>query len=47
MISLGPEEFSAEDAERTFTVEVGKWFLRFDPSTARFVSNVRDEYPED
>ena len=47
IIVLGPDEFTAEDAERTFTVEIGKWFRRFDSETARFVSNVRDEYPED
>lgn len=47
VMPLGPDEFSAEDAERAFTVEIGKWFRRFDPRTARFVSNVRDEYPED
>lgn len=44
---LGLDEFAAEDVDRTFGVDVGKWFLRFDPSTATFMSNVRDEYPED
>lgn len=44
---LGPEDFSAEDAEINFSTEVGKWFLRFEEETARFVSNIRDEYPED
>ncbi len=47
IVPLGPSEFSAEDAEKTFSVEIGKWFRRFDAETARFVSNVRDEYPED
>ncbi|KAK5086832.1 hypothetical protein LTR05_004000 [Lithohypha guttulata] len=47
VVPLGPEEFSAEDAERTFDVTIGKWFRRFDPTTARFISNVRAEYPED
>jgi len=47
IVPLGPDEFSAEEAARTFSVEIGKWFRRFDASTATFVSNVRDEYPED
>lgn len=44
---LTPERFTAEEAEKTFDVTVGKWFRRFDPSTATFVSNIRIEYPED
>lgn len=44
---LGPEEFKAEDVDTTFDMDIGKWFLRFDSETATFVSNVRDEYPDD
>lgn len=47
VIPLGPEDFTAEDAEGTFDVQVGRWFKRFDAQTARFVSNVLEEYPED
>jgi len=47
IVPLRPDEFSAEDAEKTFPAEIGKWFRRYDGQTARFVSNVRDEYPED
>ena len=47
VVVLGPDEFGAEDVEGTFGVDVGKWFRRFDKDTTTFVSNIRDEYPED
>jgi len=47
IIPLTPEEFTDEDVEKTFSMQIGKWFRRFDATTATFVSNVRDEYPED
>lgn len=47
VIPMSPDRFTAEEAERTFGVTVGKWFRRFDPTTATFVSNIRGEYPED
>lgn len=43
---LRPSEHS-EDLVNTFPIEIGKWFKRYDPDTGTFVSNVRDEYPED
>lgn len=30
-----------------FPIEIGKWFKRFDMETGMFVSNIRQEYPED
>ncbi|KIY02788.1 uncharacterized protein Z520_01253 [Fonsecaea multimorphosa CBS 102226] len=36
-----------EDRINAFPIEIGKWFKRYDPETGTFVSNVRDEYPED
>jgi hypothetical protein len=35
---MGPE---------TFPAEIGRWFLRWDPLERVFVSNIRDEYPDD
>ncbi|KIW28329.1 uncharacterized protein PV07_08002 [Cladophialophora immunda] len=36
-----------EDRINAFPIEIGKWFKRYDPNTGTFVSNVKDEYPED
>lgn len=30
-----------------FPLEIGKWFKRWDREAGVFVSNVRDEYPDD
>ncbi|OAP58645.1 hypothetical protein AYL99_07735 [Fonsecaea erecta] len=38
---------ATEDRISAFPFEIGKWFKRFDRETGRFVSNVREEYPED
>lgn len=46
VIPLGPDEFTAEDAERSFNVQIGQWFRRFDATKAVFVSNIKHEYPE-
>ncbi|OAG44034.1 hypothetical protein AYO21_01886 [Fonsecaea monophora] len=46
VVLLGPDDFSEEYANN-FPIEVGKWFKRYDPETATFVSNVKDEYPDD
>ncbi|EXJ95683.1 hypothetical protein A1O1_00806 [Capronia coronata CBS 617.96] len=46
VVVLEPDEVT-EDVLDAFPVEIGKWFKRFDGETGTFVSNVRDEYPED
>jgi len=46
-IVLLPPGDITEDMVNSFPIEVGKWFKRYDVATGRFVSNVRDEYPED
>lgn len=43
---LGPADFTLEDVEKDFGIEVGRWFKSFDAENCRFVSNVRGEYPE-
>lgn len=30
-----------------FPIEIGMWFRRYDKEAGRFVSNVKEEYPED
>ena len=47
VVPLGPEEFTAADAERSFNVQIGQWFRRFDAEKAVFVSNIKHEYPDD
>jgi F-box protein 21 len=37
----------AEAPARDFPLEIGKWFKRWDGEEKVFVSNVRDEYPDD
>lgn len=46
VIVLSPEEIT-EEVLNSFPIEIGKWFKRYDPSTGMFVSNVREEYPDD
>lgn len=40
---LGPNDFVPDD----FPIEIGKWFKRWDDDAKVFVSNIRDEYPDD
>lgn len=47
IIPLRGDEFTKEEIEGMFSVEIGKWFRRYDSETGMFVSNVKDEYPED
>ena len=42
LIEPDPFEFSP-----IFMFEAGQYFKKWDPERSRFVSNLRDEYPED
>ncbi|KAK5561033.1 hypothetical protein LTR46_001343 [Exophiala xenobiotica] len=46
VIVLSPEEIT-EHVLSSFPIEIGKWFKRYDPKLGVFVSNVREEYPDD
>lgn len=46
VVLLSPGEIGEEHVN-AFPIEIGKWFKRYDAETGTFVSNVRDEYPED
>lgn len=35
------------DVVERFPIEIGMWFRRFDKDMGLFVSNVREEYPDD
>lgn len=41
-----PEQLDDEDIQG-FPIEIGKWFTTYSEESGTFVSNVRDEYPED
>lgn len=43
---LRGDEFPEGEIEGMFSVEIGKWFRRYDRASGMFVSNVTDEYPE-
>jgi len=43
---LTPSDIT-EDMLSSFPIEIGKWFKRYDPETGTFISNIRDEYPDD
>ena len=42
-----PEEENIESIVDSFPMEIGQYFLRWDDEAKIFVSNVRDQYPED
>jgi len=46
VVLLSPSEIT-EDVWQWFPIAIGKWFKRFDMEAGVFVSNVKDEYPED
>jgi len=46
-VPLEPGDISKEELINSFPIEIGKWFKRYDEETGTFVSNVRQEYPED
>jgi hypothetical protein len=35
------------EVHELFPIEIGMWFLRYDKVAGRFVSNVKEEYPDD
>jgi len=47
VVPLEPGDISKEELINSFPIEIGKWFKRYDEETGTFVSNVRQEYPED
>lgn len=47
VVLLKPGEISREELISSFPIEIGKWFKRYDEESGTFVSNVRQEYPED
>ncbi|KAL2404003.1 hypothetical protein ABEF95_001291 [Exophiala dermatitidis] len=47
IVLLQPHEIQEDNIVDAFPIEIGKWFKRFDAQSGMFVSNVRDEYPED
>jgi hypothetical protein len=44
---LLPAEMSGDELVNSFPIEIGKYFLRYDAERGEFVSNVRQEYPDD
>lgn len=47
VVLLQPGEISKEDLIASFPIEIGKWFKAYDEASGIFVSNVKQEYPED
>ena len=48
VVLLTPAELdTVGDVAGRFPIEIGMWFRKFDKETGLFVSNVREEYPED
>jgi hypothetical protein len=48
VILLDKDELNAMgDIVDRFPIEIGMWFRRYDAASGRFVSNIKQEYPED
>lgn len=47
IVPLEGGTYTEKEIEEMFSVEIGKWFRRYDAESSTFISNVRDEYPED
>jgi hypothetical protein len=48
VILLDKDELNAMgDIVDRFPIEIGMWFRRYDAAEGRFVSNIKQEYPED
>lgn len=48
VILLNKTELDAlGEVHEHFPIEIGMWFRRYDSDAGEFVSNVREEYPED
>lgn len=48
MVLLTKEELDEiGEVHERFPIEIGMYFRRYDKDAGRFVSNMREEYPED
>ncbi|KIW14969.1 hypothetical protein PV08_07756 [Exophiala spinifera] len=46
VVLLSPDQIT-DEVLNSFSIEIGKWFKRYDAPTGTFVSNVRHRYPDD